>query len=71
MSKLALLAWMISFAGTVLWLYGYFISGSPSLIDWRAETPWWIADFLPNMQSELGMALVCLGSVLSYWPLRG
>ena len=70
MNKAVILAWIISLAGTVLWVYGYFVTGSPSLIDWRANTPWWIADFLPNIESEIGMALVCLGSVLVYWPGR-
>jgi hypothetical protein len=54
-----------------IWTYGYFAIGNPSLIDWRAHTPWWIADFLPNIESEIGMALVCIGSFLTYWPPRG
>jgi len=52
----------------VLWLYGYFATGNPSLIDWQANTPWWIADFLPNIESEIGMVLVCVGMVPIYWP---
>jgi hypothetical protein len=52
------------------WLYGYYTTGNPSLIDWHAHTPWWIADFLPNIESEIGMALVCASMVLIYWPSR-
>jgi hypothetical protein len=67
-SKSEIFAWAISAAGMVLWLYGYFITGAPPLIDWPAYTPWWIADFLPNIQAEIGMALVCVGTALVYWP---
>jgi protein-S-isoprenylcysteine O-methyltransferase Ste14 len=69
-NRAAIIAWLISFAGMALWLYGYFATGNPSLIDWRADTPWWIADFLPNLESEIGLVLVCVGTVLSYWPAR-
>jgi len=69
LNKTVILAWIISLAGMALWLYGYLVAGHPSLIDWRADTPWWIADFLPNIESEIGMVLVCVGSVLVYWPL--
>ena len=69
LNKPAILGWIASLAGMALWLYGYLVTGHPSLIDWRADTPWWIADFLPNIESEIGMALVCVGSVLVYWPL--
>ena len=69
LSKPAILGWIASLAGMALWLYGYLVTGHPSLIDWRADTPWWIADFLPNIESEIGLALVCVGSVLVYWPL--
>jgi protein-S-isoprenylcysteine O-methyltransferase Ste14 len=69
-SKAVVIAWIISLVGMVLWLYGYFATGNPSFIDWRADTPWWIADFLPNIESEIGMALVCIGTVLIYWPPR-
>jgi hypothetical protein len=67
-SKSAIVGWGISTAGMALWLYGYFITDTPPLIDWHAYTPWWIADFLPNIQSEIGMALICIGTALVYWP---
>jgi len=68
MNKIAILAWGFSLAGMALWLYGYLVTGAPPLIDWQNHTPWWIADFLPNIESEIGMALICVGSVLICWP---
>jgi hypothetical protein len=56
-------------AGMALWLYGYFATGNPALIDWH-DTPWWISDFLPNIESEIGMVLVFAGMVPIYWPCR-
>ena len=54
--------------GTALWLYGFFAIGHSTLIDWNAHTPRWIAEFLPNMESELGMGLVLIGMMPAYWP---
>ena len=70
MSKIVIIGWIISLAGTALWVYGYFATGSPSLIDWHANTPWWIADYLPNIESEIGMVLTFVGMVPVYWPPR-
>ena len=70
MSKAVITGWIIELAGMALWLYGYFASGNPALIDWHAYTPWWIADYLPNIESEIGMALVFAGMVPIYWPPR-
>ena len=63
--------WIIELAGTALWIYGYFVTGNPSLNDWRADTPWWIADCLPNIESEIGLVLILAGMVPIYWPSRG
>ena len=71
MSKAAITGWIILLLGTVLWIYGYFWTGIfLSIIHWHAHTPWWIADYLPNIEFEIGMALVCFGTVLTYWPSR-
>ena len=70
MSKAVIIGWIVQLVGMTLWLYGYFATGNPSLIDWHAHTPWWIADFLPNIESEIGMALVFAGIVPIYWPPR-
>jgi protein-S-isoprenylcysteine O-methyltransferase Ste14 len=69
-SKVVIIGWIIELVGTILWLYGYFATGNPSLIDWHTTTPWWIAEFLPNIESEIGMALVFAGMILIYWPSR-
>jgi hypothetical protein len=66
--KTAVFGWIIELAGLALWLYGYFATGSPSLIDWHAHTPWGIADFLPNVQSEIAIVLMLIGMVPIYWP---
>lgn len=71
MSKATIAGWITSFVGTVLWLYGYFFAtGNPSLIDWHANVPWWIADFLPTIESEIGMVLVFASMVPIYWSPR-
>ena len=70
MSKAALIGWIISLAGAALWLYGYFSAGHPPLINWQAHTPWWIADFLRNSESEIGMMLAYAGMIPIYWPSR-
>src|SRR6476619_3741498 len=67
-TKTAITGWAIFLSGSAIWLYGYFITGHPSIIDWHARTPWWIADFLPNLESELGMLLCIAGIVPMYWP---
>src|SRR5882757_5522045 len=54
-STTVIVGWIISLVGTGLWFHGYFVAGGPSLIDWHAISPWWIADFLPNVESEIGM----------------
>jgi hypothetical protein len=69
-SKAVIIGYIISLAGTALWFYGYFVTGNPSFIDWHAITPKWVADFLPNIESEVGMALAFVGMVPVYWPSR-
>ena len=68
MSKTVIIGWVILLLGMVLWLYGYLATGNPSLLDWHANTPWWIADFLPNIESEIGIALVFVSMAPIYWP---
>lgn len=70
MRKAVIVGWIMELAGVALWLYGYFSVGHPSLINWRAYTPWWIADYLSNTESEIGMALAFTGMVPLYWPAR-
>ena len=70
LSKSVIIGYITSLAGTALWLYGYFEPGHPALIDWHTYSPWWIADFLPNMESEIGMALVFASTVPIHWRSR-
>jgi hypothetical protein len=70
LSKSVIIGYITSLAGTALWLYGYFEAGHPTLIDWHTYTPWWIADFLPNMESEIGMALALVSTVPIRWRSR-
>lgn len=62
--------WTIEIAGTALWLFGYFRPGTASLVDWKTLTPWWIAEWLPSLQAEVGMALIFIGMFVIYWPAR-
>ena len=66
--KSTIAGWAISLAGTALWLYGYYATGHSSFIDWPVYTSRWIADLLPNSEAEIGMALICVGTTLTYWP---
>jgi hypothetical protein len=68
MSKAVIIGWIITSVGTAIWCYGYFATGHPPLVDWQANTPWWIADFLPNIEAEIGAALTFAGMVR--WPRR-
>ena len=69
-SKTYLIGLIIEFIGCAVWIYGYFVSGHPALIDWHALTPNWIAEWLPNLESEIGMVLVFAAMIPMYWPQR-
>lgn len=70
MTKTVVIGWIVSLAGTALWIYGYFETGHPPLIDWQAIAPWWVAKYLPNVESEIGMVLSFGGMIPIYWPPR-
>jgi hypothetical protein len=55
-------------AGTALWVYGYLATGTPPFFNWGAVTPWWIAEWLPNSESEIGSLLAFGGMIPIYWP---
>jgi hypothetical protein len=56
------IGWVLTVAGTVLWTLGYFFtSGSSPFLDWPSFSPQWIADYLPNWQSEAGLLMAFLG----------
>ena len=68
-TKTTIVGWTTFLFGCAFWLYGYLVAGRPSLIDWHAHAPWWIADYLPNLESEIGMLLCIAGMVPMYWPI--
>lgn len=70
MSKRVLFGWVAMWLGTAIWIYGYFVKGHPALVHWQSFAPWWIADYLPNVESEIGMVLVWLSMLPIYWPSR-
>ena len=70
MTKTRVVGWIISFAGSGLWCYGYISVGNPPIFDWHANGPAWIASFLPNIESEIGMALAFAGMIPMYWPVK-
>ena len=66
--KTNVVGWIIFLVGSATYLYGYFVGGHPPMVDWHARTPWWIADFLPNLECEIGMLVCVVGMVPMYWP---
>jgi hypothetical protein len=65
--------WAIYAAGFAIWLFGHLSSaGHAPLFDWNAATPWWISSFVPNLEAELGMALMFASMIPIYGhALRG
>jgi hypothetical protein len=62
--------WAIYLIGLALWLYGYLWIGHPTIIDWRNTLFWWIADFLPNIEAEIGMIMMTVSMLPMYWSIR-
>jgi hypothetical protein len=50
----------------MIWFFGYVSAGHASVFDWDAATPWWISSFVPNLEAELGLALM-FASVISIY----
>jgi len=59
--------WSIYAVGFAIWLFGYLTAGHPPLFDWNATTSWWISSFVPNVEAEIGMALM-FGSMIPTLP---
>ena len=70
MTKSFVVGWALELVGTFVWLYGYLTAGHPSLIDWHGIAPIWISEWLPNLESEIGMLLLIVGMVPLYWPSK-
>jgi hypothetical protein len=58
--------WLIYAAGFAIWLFGYSSAGHATVFDWNAATPWWISSFVPNIEAELGMALMFASMIPIY-----
>src|SRR5262245_14635794 len=65
MAKAKSIGWAIYVAGFVIWLFGYLSTGHAPLFDWKAATPWWISSFVPNLEAELGLALIFASVILT------
>jgi hypothetical protein len=64
--------WAIYAAGFAIWLFGYLSAGHVPLFNWNAATPWWISSFVPNLEAELGLALMFASMIPIYGrALRG
>jgi hypothetical protein len=59
------IGWAIYAAGLVIWFFGYLSPGHASLFHWLA-TPWWISSFVPNLEAELGLALMFASMIPIY-----
>ena len=68
MKRIAVTGWALQFVGLALWAYGYFVPGHPPLIDWQAKLPAWAADWIPNLEAELGLGLMLVAMIPMYWP---
>jgi hypothetical protein len=66
------IGWAIYAAGFVIWLFGYLSAGHASIFHWNVATPWWISSFVPNLEAELGLALMLASVIPIYWrAVRG
>jgi hypothetical protein len=61
-----IIGWAICAAGFAIWLFGYLRAGHAPLFDWKAITPWWISSFVPNLEAELGLALMFASMIPIY-----
>ena len=61
------IGWAIYAAGFAIWLLGYLSTGHASAFDWDVATPWWISSFVPNLEAELGLALMFASMIPIYW----
>jgi hypothetical protein len=59
--------WAIYAAGFAIWLFGYLSTGHAAIFDWDAATPWWISSFVPNLEAELGLAVMFASMIPIYW----
>jgi len=66
-SRLNIFGWALMTLGFVIWAYGYFVAGHPKLINWPSLAPEWIAAFIPNLESEVGLVAMIVAMIPAYW----
>ena len=66
-SRLNIFGWTVMALGFIIWGYGYFVAGHAPLIDWARPTPEWIAAFMPNLEAEIGLAIMIAAMIPAYW----
>jgi len=64
------IGWAIYAAGFVIWLFGYVSTGHAAVFDWDVATPRWISSFVPNLEAELGLALMFVSMIPIYWRAK-
>jgi hypothetical protein len=67
MANVKSIGWAIYAAGFVIWLFGYVSTGHAAVFDWGGATPRWISSFVPNLEAELGLALMFASMIPIYW----
>jgi hypothetical protein len=70
MAKAKSIVWAIYVAGSVIWLFGYLSTGHAAAFDWGVAAPSWISSFVPNLEAEVGLALMFASMIPIYWRGR-
>ena len=65
--RLKMLGWVVSIVGAALYVYGYFATGTTSMVNWSLYIPEWSVEFVPNLEAEIGLALSILGAIPLYY----
>jgi len=63
------IGWAIYATGFVIWFFGSLSPGHAAAFDWEGATPWWISSFVPNLEAELGLALMFASMIPIYGNL--
>ena len=66
MAKAKPIGWAMYAAGFLIWLFGYLSTGHAAAFDWDVAAPSWISSFVPNLEAELGLALMFASMIPIY-----
>ena len=61
------IGWAIYAVGFVIWLFGYLSPVHAPAFHWDVATPWWISNFVPSLEAELGLTLMFASMIPIYW----